>query len=49
MTEISYAKTTDGAHLAYSVVGAGDIDILYTSAFTISIDSFDDEPHVAHM
>jgi class 3 adenylate cyclase len=49
MTEISYAKTSDGAHLAYSVVGAGDIDLLYTSAWMLSIDSFDEEPHVAHV
>jgi class 3 adenylate cyclase len=49
MAEIAYAKTADGAHLAYSVAGDGPVAILYTSAFTISIDSFDDEPHVAHM
>jgi class 3 adenylate cyclase len=49
MAEISYAKTVDGAHLAYSVVGSGDIDVLYTGAWTISIDSYDDEPHVAHL
>jgi class 3 adenylate cyclase len=49
MAEISYAKTIDGAHLAYSVMGSGDIDILYTAGWTISIDSYDDEPHVAHL
>jgi class 3 adenylate cyclase len=42
-----YAKSA-GAHLAYSVVGSGDLDLLYVSHFTLSIDSLDDEPHAAH-
>ena len=42
-----YAKSA-GAHLAYSVAGAGEFDLLYVSHFTLSIDSFDEEPHVAH-
>jgi class 3 adenylate cyclase len=41
-----YAKS-DGAHLAYSVTGTGPIDALHVAVGTISIDSFDDEPHVA--
>ena len=49
MADIAYAKTVDGSHVAYSVVGAGDVDVVYAGGFTISIDSYDDEPHVAHM
>jgi class 3 adenylate cyclase len=43
-----YAKTPDGAHIAYSIIGGGDIDLLRLAPFTISIDSLDDEPGVAH-
>ena len=42
-----YAKS-GGAHLAYSVVGTGALDLLYVSGFTLSIDSLDEEPHAAH-
>src|SRR3954465_7696369 len=49
MARIEYAKTADGAHVAYSVVGDGPIDLVYTGGYTISIDSYDDEPHLAHM
>jgi class 3 adenylate cyclase len=42
-----YAKS-GGAHLAYSVMGEGPIDMLYASTFSLSIDSFDEEPHAAH-
>jgi class 3 adenylate cyclase len=43
-----YAKTPDGAHLAYSVSGAGPVDLLSLTPWMISIDSLDDEPHSAH-
>ncbi len=49
MTEISYARTADGAFLAYSVVGDGPLDVVYAGGYMISIDSYDDEPHVAHI
>jgi class 3 adenylate cyclase len=49
MTEIAYAKNAEGAHIAYSVIGSGPIDLLYAGGWTISIDSADEEPHVAHM
>jgi class 3 adenylate cyclase len=49
MSEIAYARTVDGAHIAYSIAGAGAIDVVYTGGYMISIDSYDDEPHVAHM
>ena len=34
------------AHIAYSVSGDGPIDVLVMSAFTISMDSYAEEPHV---
>ena len=42
-----YARS-GGAHIAYSVMGAGPADVLYVSTFTLSIDSLDEEPHAAH-
>lgn len=42
-----YAKN-GAAHIAYSVVGAGPIDVLAISTNTFSIDARDQEPHVAH-
>jgi class 3 adenylate cyclase len=42
-----YAKSTGGAHLAYTVTGDGPIDVVYTTGYTISVESFDEEPHVA--
>ena len=44
-----YAKTPDGVHLAYTVTGNGPVDVLYSGGYTISIDSWDEEPHIAHM
>jgi class 3 adenylate cyclase len=49
MARIEYAKTADGAHVAYSVIGDGPIDLIYTGGYTISIDSYDDEPHFSRM
>jgi class 3 adenylate cyclase len=42
-----YAKTPEGAHLAYSVMGTGPVDMLSISPWTVSIDSLDDDPRVA--
>src|SRR6267154_3333917 len=39
-----YARS-GGAHIAYSVSGDGPIDVLVMSAFTISMDSYGEEPH----
>ena len=41
-----YAKCGD-AHVAFSVLGSGPLELQYVSSYTISIDSLDDEPHVA--
>jgi class 3 adenylate cyclase len=42
-----YARSGD-AHIGYTVEGTGPLDLLYASTFTISIDSYDEEPHAAH-
>jgi pimeloyl-ACP methyl ester carboxylesterase len=42
-----YARS-GGAHIGYTVEGTGPLDLLYVSTFTISIDSYDEEPHAAH-
>ena len=45
--EVRYARTKDGAHLAYQVLGSGSLDVLSVGYGTvISIDARDDEPHV---
>jgi class 3 adenylate cyclase len=45
--EVRYARTEDGAHLAYQVLGGGSLDVLSVGYGTvISIDARDDEPHV---
>lgn len=48
MSEIatSYAQSGD-ASIAYQVVGDGPVDLLMSSYGTISVDSFEDEPHFA--
>ena len=42
-----YARSGD-AHIGYTIEGTGPLDLLYVSTFTISIDSYDEEPHAAH-
>jgi pimeloyl-ACP methyl ester carboxylesterase len=42
-----YAKS-GATHIAYSESGDGPLDLQYLSSYTISIDSLDEEPHVAH-
>ncbi len=42
-----YAKSGT-AHIAYSVIGDGPIEAQFVSSYTISIDSLEEEPHVAH-
>jgi class 3 adenylate cyclase len=44
--ETRYARTTDGAHIAYQVLGEGAIDLLeLPGASYVSIDLKDEEPH----
>jgi class 3 adenylate cyclase len=44
-----YAKSTGGAHVAYTVSGDGPIDLVYTTGYTIAVESLDEEPHIARM
>jgi class 3 adenylate cyclase/pimeloyl-ACP methyl ester carboxylesterase len=36
-----------GAHIAYTIVGAGSIDVLMLSAYTIAAEEYANEPHAA--
>src|SRR5438552_10330917 len=38
MPETRYAKTADGAHIAYQVLGAGPPDIVYANSFMSHIE-----------
>src|ERR1700732_3973478 len=38
MPETRYAKTADGAHIAYQVVGEGPLDIVYANSFMSHIE-----------
>jgi class 3 adenylate cyclase len=42
-----YARS-DGAHLAYSVRGLAPPDLLYLNTYTVSLDSYAEEPHTEH-
>jgi class 3 adenylate cyclase len=42
-----YARS-GSAHIAYSVTGEGSLHLQHLSSYTLSIDSLDEEPHVAH-
>lgn len=43
-----YAKTPDGAHLAYAVSGSGPPDVLFIRPWMISFESLDEAPHTSH-
>ena len=38
MPETRYAKTADGVHIAYQVVGNGPIDLVYVSGWISNVD-----------
>src|SRR6476661_5094053 len=44
----SYARSADGAYIGYQTMGSGDVDLLIGSYGNISIDSFDEQPQLAH-
>jgi class 3 adenylate cyclase/alpha-beta hydrolase superfamily lysophospholipase len=46
-SQIRYAKTGDGFHIAYQVLGEGPLDLLVFSMALIPIDMADDEPSLA--
>ena len=41
-----YAKTTDGGHVAYQILGDSSVDVLVPSYGNISIAAFPEEPHL---
>jgi class 3 adenylate cyclase len=43
---IRYARSGD-SHIAYDTIGTGPIDVLHLTSVMVSIDTLDDEPHVA--
>ena len=44
----SYARAADGGYVGYQTMGDGDVDLLISSYGSISIDSFDEQPQLAH-
>src|SRR5262249_43945541 len=44
----TYARAADGGYVGYQTMGDGDVDLLIPSYGSISIDSFDEQPQLAH-
>lgn len=42
-----YARTTDGVHIAYQVLGDGPLDLIFVLGWTTNIEAFWDEPDLA--
>ncbi len=45
--ETTYAKTADGVHIAYQVIGEGPIDLVFVMGWTTNIDALWEQPSVA--
>ena len=45
--ETRYAKTADGVHVAYQVVGAGPVDIVFVMGWVTNIEVMWEEPAFA--
>ena len=45
--ETRYAKTADGVHIAYQVVGEGDVDLVFVMGWTSNIEAMWEEPNLA--
>jgi len=45
--ETRYAKTADGVHIAYQVVGDGPVDMVFVMGWTTNIEAMWDEPSFA--
>jgi pimeloyl-ACP methyl ester carboxylesterase len=45
--ETRYAKTVDGAHIAYQVVGEGSVDLVFVLGWTSNIEAIWEEPGLA--
>jgi hypothetical protein len=44
--ETRYAKTADGAHMAYQVVGDGPVDLVFVMGWTSNIEAMWEEPNL---
>jgi len=47
ITETRYAKTADGAHIAYQVAGEGPVDLVFVMGWTSNIEAMWEEPGLA--
>jgi pimeloyl-ACP methyl ester carboxylesterase len=45
--ETRYAKTFDGVHIAYQVVGNGPVDLVWVMGWTSNVEAFWEEPDLA--
>ncbi|MGH2695582.1 MAG: alpha/beta fold hydrolase, partial [Actinomycetota bacterium] len=45
--ETNYAKTADGAHIAYQVVGEGPLDLVFVMGWTSNVEAMWEEPDLA--
>ena len=45
--ETRYAKTSDGVHIAYEVVGGGPVDLVFVMGWTSNVEALWEEPAVA--
>ena len=45
--ETRYAKTADGVHIAYQVVGDGPIDLVWVMGWTSNVEALWEEPNLA--
>jgi pimeloyl-ACP methyl ester carboxylesterase len=45
--ETRYAKTADGAHIAYQVVGEGPLDLVFVMGWTSNVEAIWEEPDLA--
>ena len=46
--ETRYAKAPDGTSIAYQVIGAGSVDLVYASGIFSNVDLMWDQPACAH-
>jgi hypothetical protein len=45
--ETKYAKTADGVHIAYQVMGTGPVDLVFILAYAGHVELLWEEPHLA--
>ncbi|MGH2737996.1 MAG: alpha/beta fold hydrolase, partial [Actinomycetota bacterium] len=45
--ETRYAKTADGAHIAFQVVGEGPLDLVFVMGWTSNVEAMWEEPDLA--